>query len=168
MQVRNVQRYGEEKIELQMTPMIDIVFLLLIFFLLTFKIVTPEGDFNIKMPLAAPSPGEPPPGLPPTRITLRADANGLLDGILLGQRPIRDRDQLRREIRAIVDDAGGVGSEGAKATEVELDCDYNLRYEYVIDAISDISGYIAEDEDGQTWTVKLIEKIKFRPPQASP
>ena len=46
-----------QKVELQMTPMIDIVFQLLIFFIITFKIVAPEGDFNIKMPLAAPSAG---------------------------------------------------------------------------------------------------------------
>src|SRR5688572_2642004 len=42
-----------DKIELQMTPMIDIVFQLNIFFLLTFKIVLPEGDFNIRMPSEA-------------------------------------------------------------------------------------------------------------------
>jgi biopolymer transport protein ExbD len=165
MRVRNVQRYGEEKIELQMTPMIDIVFLLLIFFLLTFEIVSPEGDFNIKMPLAAPSPSEvPPDGLPPATLTLLANDNGVLRGMLLGQRTIADRQELRREIRAMIDDAGGPGSVGAAATEVELDCDYQLRYEHVIDAISDVSGYIAQD--GRI--VKLIEKIKFSPPETSP
>jgi biopolymer transport protein ExbD len=163
MRVRNVQRYGEEKIELQMTPMIDVVFLLLIFFLMTFKIASPEGDFNIKMPLAAPSPGRPDDTLlPPVKITLRSDDNGVLSGILLGKRPIGDYDQLRREIRNIVNDAGGPGSAGAEATEVELDCEYQLRFEYVIDAISAISGYI---EDGRI--IKLIEKVKFSPPRKS-
>ena len=165
MRVRNVQRYGEEKIELQMAPMIDIVFLLLIFFLLTFEFTSPEGDFNIKMPVAAPSPTEVPiDGLPPTTVTLLADDNGMLRGILLGQRPIVDRNDLRREIRAMVNDAGGPDSAGAKATEIELDCDYQLHYEHVIDAISDVSGYVAQD--GRI--VKLIEKIKFSPPEASP
>ena len=59
MRVRNVQRRAGEEIELQMTPMIDIVFQLLIFFIMTFKIIAPEGDFNIKMPLSAPSDGPP-------------------------------------------------------------------------------------------------------------
>ena len=36
-----------------MTPMIDIVFNLLIFFVMTFKITAPEGDFNVKMPAQA-------------------------------------------------------------------------------------------------------------------
>ncbi len=35
-----------------MTSMIDIVFLLLIFFITTFKIGAQEGDFNVKMPLS--------------------------------------------------------------------------------------------------------------------
>ena len=59
MKVRNVQSNADEKVEVQMTPMIDIVFQLLIFFIMTFKIVAQEGDFNIKMPLSAPSEGLP-------------------------------------------------------------------------------------------------------------
>ena len=33
-----------------MTPMIDMVFQLLIFFILTLNIVDPEGDFNLRLP----------------------------------------------------------------------------------------------------------------------
>jgi biopolymer transport protein ExbD len=54
MKVRN-SGGKNEKVEIPMTPMIDIVFQLLVFFIMTFKIVSQEGDFNIKMPLAAPS-----------------------------------------------------------------------------------------------------------------
>ena len=36
--------------KVDMTPMIDVVFLLLSFFIMTFKIIAPEGDFNIRMP----------------------------------------------------------------------------------------------------------------------
>ncbi|MFT5528125.1 MAG: biopolymer transport protein ExbD, partial [Pirellulaceae bacterium] len=53
MKVRNNKLGPDEEIELQMTPMIDIVFQLLVFFIMTFKIVAMEGDFNIKMPMAA-------------------------------------------------------------------------------------------------------------------
>ena len=41
----------QEKIEAQMAPMIDVVFQLLIFFMLTLKIVEPEGDFMVNMPI---------------------------------------------------------------------------------------------------------------------
>lgn len=45
-----------EKIEPQMAPMIDVVFQLLIFFMLTLKIIEPEGDFPINMPQGRPDP----------------------------------------------------------------------------------------------------------------
>ena len=53
MKFRNTNK-EVEKIEPQMAPMIDIVFQLLIFFMLTLKIVEPEGDFSINMPLGKP------------------------------------------------------------------------------------------------------------------
>ena len=42
-----------DTIRLQMAAMIDVVFLLLVFFVMTFRIVPVEGDFNVKMPLHA-------------------------------------------------------------------------------------------------------------------
>ncbi len=159
MRVRNVRGKGE-KIELMMTPMIDIVFQLLIFFIMTFKIVAPEGDFNIKMPLSAPSQGPPPVNLPPVDIRLRAAANGELATIQFGQRALgRDFGALREQIRQMIgDEAGPTNSD----LEVELDCDYNLRYEYVVEAITAVSGYVTPDGH----IAKLIEKIKFAPPRA--
>lgn len=164
MKIRNVLRHGEEKVELQMTPMIDIVFQLLAFFIMTFKIVSPEGDFNIKMPLAAPSDELPTDiELPPIRISLRATDDGGLASVALGERMMDSRrpfEELHLQIRAIVGDDRGPGSVAA-TTEVELDCDYQLKFEYVIAAITAVSGYVADD--GRS-IVKLIEKINFTPP----
>ena len=68
------------KVDLQMTPMIDIVFQLLIFFIMSFKIAVPEGDFSIRMP--QPGPTEPHPQLPPTlTVKLSADDAGELSGV---------------------------------------------------------------------------------------
>ena len=36
-------------------------------------------------------------------------------------------------------------------------------FEYVIDTITAISGYITKDPEGRSKVVKLIEKIKFAP-----
>ncbi len=162
MRPRNTTSAGDDKIDLQMTPMIDIVFQLLIFFIMTFKIVAQEGDFSIKMP-QKPSAGPPNPNqLPPIQVRLSADANGQLAGIQVGQRPLgRDFGALRAEILGIIGTERGPGSI-AENTEVELDCDYNLHYEYVIDAITHVSGYT---QGGKV--MKMIEKIKFarqRPP----
>ena len=40
-----------EEIKMNMTSMIDIVFQLLVFFVMTFNPVEYEGDFSVKMPL---------------------------------------------------------------------------------------------------------------------
>ena len=162
MRVRNIQRGTSEDVELQMTPMIDIVFQLLIFFIMTFKIAMPEGDFNIKMPLAAPSEGIPEDDqLPPIKVRMTARGNGTLSQIQFGNRPLgsgpKAFDQLRQRIIDLVGEEPGPAT--LDSTEVELDCDYNLRYEYVIEAITAVSGYVAED--GRV--VKVIEKIKFSP-----
>jgi biopolymer transport protein ExbD len=161
MKVRHNKGGGDDKIELQMTPMIDIVFQLLVFFIMTFKIVSQEGDFNIKMPLAAPAAGAPDDlQLPPMKVRLRAGAGGMLAGMSLNERSVGTMEALRLEIIGLVGDERGPGSIQETA-EVELDCDYGLRYEHVIQAITAVSGYI--DETGNV--VKLVEKIKFAPPR---
>lgn len=157
MRVRNTERYKSEGIQLQMTPMIDIVFQLLVFFIMTFNIVTQEGDFNIKMPRAAdkgPTDIDPPQII---KVSLRCNSNGSLKTIQFGDRPLRNFELLRASIIAFVGDDPGEAA--LKATEVEFDCDYNLRYEYVIEAITAVSGY--PDEQGNIVT--LVEKLKFTP-----
>lgn len=79
-----------------------------------------------------------------------------MTGIHLGQRPLgRDFDTLRAEVLAIIGSDRGPGSI-AELSEIELDCDYNLNYEYVIEAITYVSGYRQGDN-----VVKMIEKVKF-------
>ena len=161
MKVRRAGGRSEENVELMMTPMIDIVFQLLIFFIMTFKIAAPEGDFNIKMPLAAPSPS--PPNidqLPPMTVHLKAGASGALTGIQFGQTPLGlSFDALRASVRQMIGDAAGPGA--VQDAEVELDCDYDLEYKYVVRALTAVSGEI-DPQTGQI--IKLVEKIKFAPP----
>ena len=162
MKVRNVSRHGQEEVELQMTPMIDIVFQLLIFFIMTLKIIAPEGDFNIRMPAAAPSEGLPEPDqLPPITVRLKATGSGRLATIQFGNRSLGgDFNALRTSVRDMVGDDPGPGV--LESTEVELDCDYNLKYEYVVEAITAVSGYVKDER-----VHKLVEKIKFAPPRGS-
>ena len=159
MKIRNAGR--EETIRLQMTPMIDIVFQLLVFFVMTFKIVVPEGDFNIKMPQASPQKGPPSDELPPMTVKLRAGDDGHLVDIRLNERNLGDDfGALRSTIIGLVGDESGPGGEGVTA-EIEIDSDYHLKWEYTMRAVTAISGHI--DEQSQT-VIKLIEKIRFAPP----
>jgi len=158
MRIRHQASHGDEKIELQMTPMIDIVFQLLIFFIMTFKIAMPEGDFNIKMPLAssAPSIVEEIP-LPPINVRLTAGPDGKISSIQIGERALQSFDELHQEIIALVGADAGPSAVASEA-EVELDCDYNLEYRYTVEAITAISGRIVENA-----IVPLVEKVKFAP-----
>lgn len=150
-----------EKVQLQMTPMIDIVFLLLVFFVMTFKIVAPEGDFNVKMPLNTPTEtiSDPEDIVDPIQIRLVSDSQGRLRNILFGERSLgTDFRVLRAEVIGVVESTSS--EEAREKLEVELDSDYLLRYEYTVEAMTAISGYI--NQEGRV--VKLIDKIKFAPP----
>lgn len=155
MKIRN--RGDKEKNELNMTSMIDIVFLLLIFFVMTFKIVEMEGDFSVRMPLAGGAASDPTDL--PLKLRLKANDAGKLTGMSMNEIDLgTDFDKLRGNIISMVGATAPV--EGDEGPELEIDTDYNLRYEYVIQAITAVSGY----KDGDQ-VVKLIEKIKFAKPR---
>ncbi len=157
MKFRNTEH--RETIVLQMTPMIDIVFQLLVFFVFTFKIVLPEGDFDIRMPPASASQASPPSENPLLMVRLQADDRGELAGVWLNDSvldPPAPFYQLQAQIRGLIDDAGGPG---ATDQEVEIEADYNLRYRYAIQAITAISGYV--DSDGKQHS--LVERVRFAP-----
>ena len=151
-----------EKLAINMMPMIDVCFLLIIFFMLSLRLYSPEGDFSVKMPLAAPVEALPDEmQTPPVKIRLHADRHGNLVSIQMGQRVLATFGELHRQIREVAGLDRGPSATPAGA-EVELDCDYNLKFEYVVRALTAISGYMADD--GQT-IVRMIEKIKFAPPR---
>lgn len=156
MKIRNADR--REHIVLQMTPMIDIVFQLLVFFVFTFKIVLPEGDFNIRMPATAGESAQPSEN-PLLNVSLRADNVGDLAAVRLGDLAFTGEApfaQLQEHVRALIDDAGGIG---AADQEVEIDADFDLKYKFVMNAMTAITGYF--DSEGNQH--QLIERVRFAP-----
>lgn len=182
-------------IGLDMTPMIDVCFQLIIFFMLSLRLFQPEGDFNVNMPVAAPSAQMMSPDqLPVMKVRLRARADGELAAIQFGDRSLGKSqieevqrvvatlrgeqdavkmglletrlveacraafEPLRQEVRKMIGDKAGPGT--AESTEVELDCDYNLKYLYVMNAVSAVSGFRAGGD-----VLPLAGKIKFSPPR---
>ena len=136
---------GKPKID--MTPMIDVVFLLLTFFVMTFKIIVPEGDFNIKMS----SQGQEQlvePSTDPVRVQLLADTAGVLSAIQLNGENIDNFDLLRRQVSAMV--------RANPDLEVVLILDEHLHYDYTIKAVTAVNG---ELHDGQIR--KICNKISF-------
>jgi biopolymer transport protein ExbD len=157
-----IKRVEPAKIAIDMTPMIDVVFQLLAFFTMTLRIGTPEGDFNIKMPIVVARPNNSDPdAIPPLKLKLVAASNGDCADVVLNTRSFTGPNrwkELHTHIASIVGD----GSQRADA-EIEIDADYNLKYENVIEAITAVSGSI----DAHGNIIKLVEKIKFAPSRAN-
>lgn len=143
--------------------MIDIVFQLLIFFMLNLKIVAPEGNFNINLPISAPAnAAQPDISLPDIKVGLRSDRDGNLVALTLGGNNLGNDnaafDRLNAEILKII---GRPGNPLTKDVEVELDADFECQYKYVVKAISRCTGRF----DPQTQQIaRYVEKIKFAPP----
>lgn len=148
-----------DKIDINMTPMIDIVFQLLAFFIMTMKFLQPEGDFDVRMPLGAAAAAAPDEEqIPPIRVRLTAGGAGL-GGISMNGTPVASFEELQERVIALVGLDSGPNSIADK-TEVEFDCDFDLPYEYVVNAITAVSGTV---QDGQI--IELVKKIKFAPPK---
>lgn len=152
-------RHGttEEKCKLEMTPMIDLVFQLLIFFVMTFKINPSEGDFNIKMP----TPGRAAVS-ESTQLTMKlrllSNGQGELREIVLNDNLSfgTDWNALRAKMVELVGDpAERTDDEGP---EIEIDLDYDLHYAHVVQAITSATGYRTGND-----IVPLIRRIKFAP-----
>lgn len=170
-----------EEIKLNMTAMIDIVFQLLVFFVMTFKVVAMEGDFNIKMPLAA-ADGQSVDDILPDliQISLTPDDAGNLATITVddgsgvqsidgpffgtvqknGQAEFVPNDEAFASLTGYIERelAGETNPDEPVETEVEFDIAYGVKYLYTVKAIEAVSGRKLPDGSVK----KLIEKIKFR------
>lgn len=173
MRIRHSTSSGQDKIELQMTPMIDIVFQLLVFFIMTFKIVSMEGDFNIKMPQASPSTTQNiEPEFPPMSLYLSDEGFYEVNsgettttrqrvGLRLNNEPYGSFPDVNRKIIELVGGVAGPGGDSEDTAEIELEFEETVIYENVIGAITAVSGY--QDKNGNV--IKLIEKIRFAAPE---
>jgi len=82
------------KIDINMTPMIDVVFQLLTFFMLTLKTVIVEGDFNIRMPLGASAGAAEDNPIPPLIVKMTSSPEGRLADVRLGGKGVVGQDLL--------------------------------------------------------------------------
>jgi len=133
-----------EKVDIQMTPLIDIVFQLMAFFLMTFKVATVEGDFDLKLP----KPDRPASG-PKLReriiVRLEADAGGDLASLRIQSGPpLAAGRGGPSPFRALADHLDRRSAEaraaGQEEPEIELDADDVLRYEHIVAAFEAIRG----------------------------
>ena len=146
--------FGSVGVSIDMTPMIDIVFQLLAFFIFTLRIVALEGDLGIQMPWDS-RPGPPSmTAMLPLQVELSARTDGSLARIGLSGQPVADMQALRARVVELI------GGDAARAEELEaeLRCDEGLAYEHAVAALTALSG--RRDKAGNIEP--LIKKIRFR------
>jgi len=160
-------RRKSDDLKINMTAMIDIVFQLLIFFILTFKVAALEGDFEVKMPLASTNPSSMDEVLPTViHVGLTAGVNRDIASIEIDdgtQALTFTQADMFQQLTGFVESV--IAREGdpsmASEVEVEFDIDNELRYRFTVKAIEAVSGQVLPD-----GTVKkLVNKIKFTQPQ---
>lgn len=127
-----------------MSAMIDVVFLLLIFFMLTLQIAAPEGTHTIESSAkAGPQPAVP---LSEVRVRLLADADGHLAEIRLGRRSLGGGEeaieQLSQEMQALAFEARGIIDDGLL---VIIDADADLQFNYSLRALGVCQKHRAAD-----------------------
>ncbi|VAX38237.1 hypothetical protein MNBD_PLANCTO02-609 [hydrothermal vent metagenome] len=145
-----------------MAPMIDVVFQLLIFFMLTLNITEPEGDFSINMPISAPAANQS-NALQDLKIRLEATEDGRLKNIIFGRRPLGNntgkQDNVFARLNAEVNKHIGNSDDATrKEMRVIIDADYNLDYKWTIKTISACTGKMKEGK-----LIHYFEKIEFAP-----
>ena len=150
-------------IRLPLVPLIDVMFLLLIFFMLNLKVIKPEKSFTANLPDGPPSSATVSAmGLSDIKVGLRSDRDGRLTHLTLGSKNLGNDEvafeRLSQEILRLI---GRPGHPLTRDIEVELDADFETQHRYVVKAISACTGHF----DPQTKQIaRYVEKIKFAPP----
>jgi biopolymer transport protein ExbD len=139
--------------ELRMAAMIDIVFLLLVFFVMTFRIVPQEGDFNVDAGKTS-SRGSEMDQQIPLQLRLSADSEGRLSELSLNGRVLSSRTELQPLLLSLADDGS------LQSQSLLLACDYDLAYDEVIKTLDVVTG-----KRNAVGVVRpLIEKVEFASP----
>lgn len=149
-------------IELNMTPMIDVVFQLLTFFLMTFRVAAVEGDFNLRLP-------------PPSQtdrfdsarrrgeqmvVRLRADDRGDLAAIQLDARSLPTGPTVFERLRTeFLRHAETAAAADQTLATLEIDADDGLHYAYVVRTIAAASPRF----DGRGEPRPLFLNVRFAP-----
>jgi biopolymer transport protein ExbD len=145
------------RMQTDMTPMIDVVFQLLVFFLFTFKIAPVEGEIGVHMPpiTAGSAADTSEVATEKVPIRLRAGAGGRLETIELGERLLGGGESgLTQLAQTLRDTYGGPNAQPGEV-EVEIDADRPLQYVWVIRATNAVMS-------------AGIDAINFRDPKLSP
>lgn len=148
------------RVDLQMTPLIDVVFQLLTFFLMSFRISAAEGDIHLLLPRDGVSLGPSNSIEDVLRVRLAARNNGDLAQLRIAEQPPLVGPHAYAELHAYAMRLVNAAHDANRPDPiVELDADDGLRYEHVLAAVTAVSRQV--DDHGEV--VPLVKKVKFAP-----
>jgi biopolymer transport protein ExbD len=113
-----LKRLSRTSVGINMTPMIDVVFLLIIFFLVSSHLAQRETRIQVELPSAARGQFDRPDASPRITITLQEDGR-----VWLGSRPL-STEQLSERLRSELQQHG-------QRLELRIRCDRRLPYRQV-------------------------------------
>ncbi|MDA1050255.1 MAG: biopolymer transporter ExbD [Planctomycetota bacterium] len=144
----------ETEHRLQMSSMIDIVFLLLVFFVMTFRITSQEGDFVMDgTEVTVPAENVISTNLP-LRLQLNATPEGGVLAMSLNGERVEDLDELQTRLIGLDRD------EALRDVVMTLDCDANLQYENLIAVLDHVTAY--RDAIGQLKPLVTSTRLAIR------
>lgn len=140
-----------------MSAMIDIVFLLLVFFMLTLQIAIPEGVHEVKAQEGCV--GGNSIVVPEMRVRLEADTDGSLATVTLNRRLLGVGEDglksLHSEVKRLCE---VLGPENSREADIVIEADYELKYEYSARAL----GACSKRRDDLGRLVALGPKVQIK------
>ena len=115
----------------QLAPMIDIVFLLLIFFLVTYQITEQEKDTRVSVPTST-------QGSQEARVSNEIVVNLTKDGIITINNEVYTKDQLREMLERIMENAKIAGQDQADQQPVRIRCDADGTNQVLFEVMDEI------------------------------
>ena len=115
----------------QLAPMIDIVFLLLIFFLVTYQITEQEKDLNIALPSTS-------EGSQDARVANKIVINLSKDNVITISGKVYTRKELRKTLNRIVEMAELSGQGGADRQPIRIRVDRETPSEDLLQLVDEI------------------------------
>ena len=115
----------------QLAPMIDIVFLLLIFFLVTYQITEQEKDLKVAVPTTS-------EGSQKARVANKIVINLSVDGEISISGEVYTKDQLRQKLERIVKAAELANEGGADQQPVRIRADRDGRNQQLLELVDEI------------------------------
>lgn len=127
MRFRQMSRHDEDKLQLKMAPMIDVVFLLLIFFMCVSKWKLAEGNLAAELPTEGAVSEAPPEPVDLEKIIIKLQRSG--DGVR-----IRMSDRLCPSFDILTENLKGL--RGVVDTPVIIDADRDVLFRDAISALN--------------------------------